>query len=378
MTRNISETIDYLRLLDHETPYFYTSRQILKQNFDTFTGLFDDAEIYYALKANSDPKILTYLASLGCGFEAASSFEIELLLSLGVVPNKIIYGTSIKPASHIYKSFHAGIDRFAADSKEEIEKIALNAPGAKVFIRAIVDDTGSVFTMSERFGAPPEMVKELIHYAKSLDLKTYGISFYVGSQAANADRWAKGIKTIQPIIEELLHAGITLEVINIGGGFPVRYSNHLQAPELTEIVAGIHGALHHLPYIPKLILEPGRAIVASSTVLVTEVIARNDRSGKPWLCLDGGNYNALYEALIHQGSTQYPVHPLNPPTEDTNPMMCTLAGPTGDSMDVIARDVILPDYITVGDRLVFEHAGAYTIAMATSFNGFPKPSLYIG
>ncbi len=125
-------------------------------------------------------------------------------------------------------------------------------------------------------------------------------------------------------------------------------------------------------------MEPGRAIVATSTVMVAEVIARNDRGGRPWLCLDGGNYNGLYEALIHQGTTTYPVHPLNPPTEDAKPMMCTLAGPTGDSLDVISRDVVLPAYTDVGDRLVFENAGAYTIAMATKFNGFPIPSLYIG
>ena len=113
-------------------------------------------------------------------------------------------------------------------------------------------------------------------------------------------------------------------------------------------------------------------------MLVTEVIARNDRNNKPWLCLDAGIYNALYEAMIHQGATRYPVHPLNPPTEPAENQLFTLAGPTGDSLDIIARDVELPAYIGVGDKLVFEHAGAYTITMASRFNGFPAPSLYIG
>lgn len=369
--------LEQVRLLGYDTPYFFTSRDVLRQNYEAFTRLFDNAEVYYALKANSDPRILAYLDQLGSNFEAASAFEIQMLLDAGVNPSKIIYGTSIKPAAHIVKAFKVGVTRFAADSREEIQKIAENAPGAKVFVRTIVDDDGSVFMMSERFGAPVDTVLDLMLYARSLGLKLYGISFYVGSQAARSDKWARGIQTITPVIEELWKRGIQLEVINIGGGFPVHYDNHQDAPELHLIVAQIHNALHMLPYIPKLIMEPGRGIAATSTVLVTEVIARNDRANKPWLCLDAGIYNALYEAMIHQGATRYPVRPLNPPSEKTETLAFTLAGPTGDSLDVIARDVQLPAYTGVGDRLVFEHAGAYTICMANPFNGFPVPKLYI-
>lgn len=371
------DILNEAQFLSYKTPYFYTKRDILKKNYQQFTSLFDNAEIYYALKANSDPKILTYLNQLGCGFEAASAYEIDLLLTLGVSPSKIIYGTSIKPAEHIRAAFNAGVNRFAADSKEEIKKLADNAPGAKVFVRTIVDDAGSVFMMSERFGTPPDTVVGIMLYARKLGLKTYGISFYVGSQAAHSNMWAKGVSTVKPIIEELHKKGIILEVLNIGGGFPVHYDNHMDAPELKEVVVKIHNVLHTLPYIPTLIMEPGRGMVATSTVLVSEVIARNDRNSRPWLCLDAGVYNALYEALIHQGSTVYPVYPLNPPTEPTDSLKFTLAGPTGDSLDIIARDVSLPSYIDVGDKLVFEHAGAYTVCMANNFNGFPLTPLYI-
>jgi len=370
--------LERVRMLDHPTPFFFTQKTLLRQNYQLYTSLFDKAEVYYALKANSDPKILNYIDQLGCGFEAASAFEIEQLLNLGVDPMKIIYGTSIKPAEHIRHSYRAGVKRFAADSREELKKIADNAPGAKIFIRTIVDDAGSVFMMAERFGSPVGEVLDLFLYAHSLGLKTYGVSFYVGSQAAHADMWARGIRTVAPVIEQLWRQGITLEVINIGGGFPVHYDNHQDAPELHEIVARIHDEIHLLPYIPTIIMEPGRGLVATSTVLVAEVIARNDRAGKPWLCLDAGIYNALYEAMIHQGATRYPTHMLNPPTEPVDTQLFTLAGPTGDSLDVIARDVELPSYVGVGDRLVFEHAGAYTIAMANPFNGFPKPRLYLG
>ncbi|HSW80340.1 MAG TPA: type III PLP-dependent enzyme [Candidatus Saccharimonadales bacterium] len=377
MQQKTIDVVERARLLNYETPFFFTVREKLKQNYQEFTGLFDNVEVYYALKANSEPTILTYLNEQGCGFEAASAFEVKLLLDLGVAPEKIIYGTSIKPADHIEQTFKWGIDRFAADSKEEIEKVAASAPGSRVFIRTIVDDAGSVFMMSNRFGAPANAVSNLILYARELGLKTYGISFYVGSQAAHSNMWAKGIHVVKPIMEELEKRGVTLEMLNIGGGFPVKYHNHRRAPNLYDIVVSTHNALHTLPYIPKILMEPGRGIVASTTALVTTIIARNDRAQRPWLCLDAGVYNALFEAMIHQGATRYIAHPFNPPEGRTEKMLCTIAGPTGDSLDIVGHSVELPSYMNVGDKLIFENVGAYTTAMGSHFNGFPKVPLYI-
>jgi ornithine decarboxylase len=376
MIPNNENILESVRLVDHETPFFYTSKAVLKRNYSTFSHLFNSSEVYYAVKANADPKILSYLAELGSGFEAASSYEIDLLLSLGLNPDKIIYGTSVKPPSHIQHAHKNRIDRFAADSKEEIDKIAENAPGARVFIRAVVDDTGSVFTFSERLGAPVETVKELVLHVKHRELKTYGISFHVGSQATNENRWSNAITIIRPVIEELVKEGVSLEMLDIGGGFPVAYYNHQNVPHLPEIISHVRNSMHMLPYMPKIIMEPGRGIVASSTVLVASVISRTVRGGKIWLCLDAGIYNALYEAMIHQGLTQYNVHAFNEqPGNET--MRATLAGPTGDSLDIITRDIEIPSFVTVGDKLIFENAGAYTVTMSSPFNGFPKPELYI-
>jgi ornithine decarboxylase len=376
MVPNNEKVIDAARLAKHPTPFFFTSRGVLKHNYNIFNRLFDNSKVYYAVKANSDTRILTYLAELGAGFEAASAYEIQALLDIGVDPAKIIYGTSVKPAQHIVFAVSNGITRFAADSKEEVEKLARYAPGSKVFIRAIVDDTGSVFTFSERFGAPMETVKDLVLLTKRLELKTYGISFHVGSQATNENRWSNAITILRPVIEDLFKEGVSLEMLDIGGGFPVAYYNHQNVPHLTEIVAHIRNSLHMLPYIPKIVMEPGRGIVASSTVLVASVISRTVRGGKVWLCLDAGIYNALYEAMIHQGLTQYNVHPFVVQNSD-DMMHATLAGPTGDSLDIIAREIELPSYIDVGDKLIFENAGAYTVTMSSPFNGFPKPELYI-
>lgn len=378
MIPNELEVIEKARKLNYKTPFFFTSKKVLKHNYETFTHLFNNSEVYYAIKSNADLKILEYLKKLGSGFEAASFFEIKLLLDLGVKSTKIIYGTSVKPSEHIRLAKKAGIDRMAADSKEELDKIAKHAPGAKVFIRAIVNDSDSVFAFSERFGAPIEIIRDLLLYAKEQGLMPYGISFHVGSQALHAEHWSDAILSIKPVIEKLQKDGILLEILDIGGGFPVVYNNHKQVPQLSDIVGHVHNTLHTLPYMPKVIMEPGRGIVATSTVMVSEVISRTKRRGKDWLVLDGGVYNCLYEAMIHQGTTQYDVHTAKKARKDVELNPYVLAGPTGDSLDIITRDITLPSSINVGDRLIFENTGAYTITMSSPFNGFPKPELYLG
>lgn len=377
MIPNEAKIINKAKKLKYPTPFFFTSRDVLAHNYKTFAHLFDNGETYYAIKANSDPKILKHLKNLGSGFEAASFYEVELLLSLGVSPAKIIYGTSVKPAKHIELAKKAGINRFAADSKEEVDKLAKYAKGSKVYIRAVVDDADSVFAFSERFGASADRIRELLLHTQKKGLQPYGISFHVGSQATHAEHWANAILSIKPVIENLQKDGVTLEIIDIGGGFPVIYNNHKYVPHLSDIVPRINKALHTLPYMPKIIIEPGRGIVATSTVMVAEVISRTKRMGKEWLVLDGGIYNCLYEAMIHQGTTQYDVHTVKTPKRNAELMPCVLSGPTGDSLDIITRDISLPDFINVGDKLIFENAGAYTVTMSTGFNGFPKPELYL-
>ncbi len=365
------------RKLNYGTPFFFTRKDLLEQSYLSFKRLFgNDAEICYALKANSEPAILTHLKSLGSSFEAASAHEIKHLLDLGVNPNNIIYGTSIKPSDHIKQAFASGVDRFAADSKEEVDKVAACAPGARVYVRSIVDDTDSVFKMSYRFGAHPKDVKDILIHALKKGLKLYGISFYVGSQAAHANKWGNGIKTVQPIIEDLATDGITLEILNLGGGIPVRYDNHPLAPQLDDISKDVHRALSALPYKMKLLLEPGRGLVASSTVLVSSIVAKSDRHHRSWLCLDAGIYNALFEAMVHQGATRYTAHPFTPPQKDEPTTLYTITGPTGDSLDIIADETRLPSSLKVGDKLIFENAGAYTLAMASRFNGFPPVPAY--
>lgn len=358
-----------------KTPYFLFSNKRIKEKYEEFKNYFPGAEIQYAVKANAEPEFLETLFEAGAGFEVASKHELDLLISLKVPPEKIIYGTSVKPAEHIAAFADYGVERFACDSLPELEKIAANAPGSKVYIRVTVDETGSVFKFSEKFGTERENSLGLLTHARELGLKPYGLSFHVGSQASNPKAWAHAIEQLVPVIRELQDAGIMLEALNLGGGFPCHYASSEENVTLEEIAQNIHEASRELPYDLTFILEPGRGIAAETAVLVADVIARVERKERTWLFLDVGVYGGLFETMAYQGSTRYRVTSLRA-SYDAGEAQFAIAGPTGDSPDVITREALLPADIDVGDKLVFHDVGAYSLVAVSPFNGFPKPGVY--
>jgi ornithine decarboxylase len=360
-----------------ETPYFVLDPDELRAQVTAFEAAFPGAEINYAVKANGTPEVLTVLANTSCGFEVASWYEVERLLSLGIDSRRIIYGTAVKPTWHVERAATAGVDRFAADSSEELTMLSKSAPGSRVYIRAAVDDSGSVFQMSGKFGAPLEHVEELVRQAASVGLEPYGLSINVGSQSLSPSSWSNGITELRPVFEALSADELQVATLNLGGGFPVSYVNHQAVPTLDTIARLVNDAVECLPYRPKLLLEPGRALVASSMTFVASVVARVERPDGPWLFLDGGTYNGLVEALGSQGSTDYPVLLDGSPHRSDVDEQFVLAGPTGDNLDIVTSAARLPGDTSVGDRLVFANAGAYTLSMTSRFNGFPEPTVHL-
>lgn len=367
--------VEFLKTLKHQTPFFLFSKKKIIENFKKFKELFPKSAIHYAMKANSEPEVLRVLLEIGSGFEVASSYELEMLKKIKVPARRMIYGTSVKPASQIKEFFEFGVDRFAFDSFPEVEKIVAMAPHSRVYVRTIANDAGSVFKFSEKFGTDTASIIPLLSKAKELGLHPYGISFHVGSQASDANAWANVLVSLRSIIQDLKGLGITLDVLNLGGGYPCKYASSELVPSLEEIAANTLKEYRKLPYKMKLILEPGRGMIADTAVLVASVIARVERRGSTWLFLDAGVYSGLFETMAYQGSTRYPVESMRG-VGDAGESLFELAGPTGDSPDVITREALLPQDTQVGDKLIFRNVGAYSIGMTTPFNGFPKPDVY--
>src|SRR3989338_5318638 len=351
---------EILEGLPYQTPFFLFSKERIIRKFEEFQKYFPGAAIHYAMKANSESEVLQALFDAGCGFEVASVYELNMVKKIGVPAEKIIYGSAVKPLAHIKEFFSYGVDRFAFDSLPELEKIAAAAPGSRVFSRMVANDTGSVFKFSEKFGTGKENIVPLLERAKDLGLKPYGISFHVGSQASNPMAWAEALEHLHEPLEHLKKLGIEIEILNMGGGFPCAYASTEIELSVEEIAQNTLTRFSKLPYQPKIIIEPGRGIIASTAILVATVVGKVERSESTWIFLDAGVYNALYEAMAFQGSTRYKVTSLRP-SYDAGEALFALAGPTGDSADVISREALLPRDVEVGDKLVFHDVGAYSL-----------------
>jgi ornithine decarboxylase len=366
---------DAINQLPHETPYFLFDAETVRHNVDLYkTVLPEQTEICYAMKANSEADVLQVLHDYGSSFEVASTYELAMLQKLGVAPERILYGTAVKSESSIKDFYNYGVQRYAFDSEAELEKIARQAPGAQVYLRVLVNDQAdSVFTMSEKFGITVDGAVDLLAKVPELGLQPYGISFNVGSQARNVDAWANGLRDVARIMEQLQARGITIAAVDLGGGFPYRYHDD-ETPTMADIGASITQAAQHLPYSVQFLAEPGRGLVADAYALVVGVFAKNARPTGQWLYVDAGAYNALLEAMSYQGSITYRIELLRDSDAPTEPYVLT--GPTGDSLDVIDKQILLPSDVQVGDKLLIRDTGAYSFTLVTPFNGFPRPSVY--
>lgn len=366
----------FLETLSHKTPFFLFSKKRIAYNLKQFKKFFPRANIYYAMKANSEPEVLKTVLENGGSFEVASKYELDMLKAIEVPPEKIVYGSSVKPIAHIKEFFEYGVDKFSFDSLSELEKIASVAPKSKVYVRIAVSDKGSVFKFSEKFGAEKENIVTFLERAKELGLHPYGISFHVGSQASNLRAWADALEGLAESMVALSKIGIKIDCIDIGGGFPCNtYLSSENILTLEEIAYHVLLKYKKLPYQPKLLLEPGRGIISDAAILVASIIAKVERREYTWLFLDVGVYNGLFESMAYQGSTRYRVTSMRQ-ASDAGEILFALAGPTGDSPDVISREVLLPRDIDVGDKVIIHDTGAYSLTASCPFNGFPKPDVY--
>jgi ornithine decarboxylase len=321
------------------------------------------------VKANPHPAILRTLAELGSGFEVSSIAELRAAFGAGVTAERVISSNPVKTPAFIEEAYSLGIDRFAFDSHAELDKLARLAPGSRVYARLTVDNSGSEWPLSNKYGCEPEEAVELLLSAARHGLVPYGLTFHVGSQCRDADSWAQAIEACYGVYHALASHGQHLEMLSLGGGQPVHHTRPV--PSLGEIgqraletVDRLFGQ-HNL----ELTVEPGRALVGAAASLVTSVIGRAQRPDAEWLYLDAGVFNALMETIE---GFKYELA-----TERGGPRRTfTVAGPSCDSVDTMFTSAQLPD-LQVNDRVYILNAGAYTLSYASSFNGFGPPEVIV-
>ncbi|MEU4243103.1 type III PLP-dependent enzyme [Actinoplanes sp. NPDC026619] len=327
--------------------------------------------VFYAMKSNPAQEILRTVAGNGASFEVASLGELRTLQELGIDPTTVLYSNPVKPPEHVAGAHAAGLWRFSVDGPNELVKIAQRAPGAAVFVRLRVNDRASAVPLSRKFGARPDDAHQLMLTARRLGLRPYGVMFHVGSQCTDPRAWPAAIAAAGTLMRRLLDDGIELEMLDLGGGFPARYVEPV--PSIRQIGLAIAEGLDTLPYRPALLAaEPGRFLVAEAGRLAARVIGREQRDGVNWLFLEVGAYHGLGEVLPTPGGWRYPMSSSVDGGSLSVPF--TVTGPTCDPTDTFAHEVRLPAAIDVGDVVYLGSAGAYTLAYATGFNGFPPPT----
>lgn len=361
-----------------QTPFLVVDLSRIKTKFEEMVELFPKAKIHYAMKASPAVEVIELLAGLGSNFDCASIYELDRVLSVGVEPERISYGNTIKKATHVKYAYDKGIRLYATDSKADLQNIAEQAPGSKIFVRILVQGSETAeWPLSRKFGCHPDMAIDLLVQAKQLGLEPYGISFHVGSQQKDVAAWDDALAKVKYMSDWMKYEeGIKLKMINLGGGFPTNYISEVNpikvyADEINRYLAEDYADEEDMPEI---ILEPGRSLVGGSGVLVSEVvlISRKSRTDLTrWVYTDVGLFQGLIETLGE--AIKYPVYTPKMETS-TDAGTVVLAGPTCDSTDIMYEETNykLPQELEIGDRIYWLTTGAYTNSYSSvEFNGFP-------
>lgn len=335
--------------------------------------------IYYAVKANPAKPVLERLVSLGSCFDAASWEEIDLCLSAGADAADISFGNTVKKVSAIRAAYEAGVRLFVFDCAEELEKLAEHAPGSRVYCRLLVDNDGAEWPLSRKFGTTVESAKELMLRARDLGLDPYGLSFHVGSQQISADAYEAAIARVAMLVADLSAGGLDLRMVNLGGGFPIRYREDV--PSIDHFGRVISAAMTRYfgNALPEMLVEPGRFLVGAAGVVSAEVVLvskRGRESGPRWVYLDIGRFGGLAET--EGESIRYDIRT---PWDGGETSAVALAGPTCDGADIMYEksQYALPVRLEAGDRVELLGTGAYVSTYcSTRFNGFaPLAEHYI-
>ncbi len=323
-------------------------------------------DVLYAVKANPHPAIIDAVYEAGVrAFDVASLPEIELVAAR--CPDaKLAFMHPVKSRLAIRKAyFDYGIRAFSLDSLDELDKIIKETNGARdlhLVVRVAVSSDHAQHKLNGKFGASGQEAVVLLRQARA-SCEELGVSFHVGSQCMRPVAYRAAMEIVSDLIRQ---AQVTIDIVDVGGGFPVAYPQ-LSPPPLKSYIEEIAAAFESMPVLENADLwcEPGRALCAEAGSHIVRVELRKGDA----LYLNDGAYGALFDAA-HDGLV-YPTRVLRAKKGPRRQLKAfRLYGPTCDSIDTLKGPFLLPSDIHEGDYIEFGQTGAYGAALATRFNGF--------
>ena len=359
---------------EHGTPLFVVDHDELRRNYATFKKFLPRVQAYYAVKANPAPEIVRTLFKAGASFDVASLPELRVVCeNIKDLPakkrqqwiwDKIIYANPIKANETLAELDHYN-PLVTYDNAEEVRKIRKYAPNAGLALRLKVANTGAMVELSSKFGAAPGEAVDLILEADRAGLVVEGLSFHVGSQTTNFENYVQAINLAANVFKEARDRGYKkMNLLDIGGGFPAPYDPGVKP--FQELARIINRELDRLfPKDVQILAEPGRFMVATAGIAISQIIGKAVRDGKLCYYIDDGVYHTFSGVIFDH--CHYPLKAFkNGPTQ-----ICSVFGPTCDALDVVSMAEQLPANLELGDLLYSENIGAYSHASSTHFNGFP-------
>ena len=354
---------DFLKLVEqHGTPLFVLDHDKIRENYRTFKNYLPRVQCYYAVKANSTQQIIETLFKEGSSFDVASYNEFMQVYQYikhfdkkdkkHFIWDKIIFSNTIKDKGTLSK-----IKQYKPlvtyDNSDELKKLKDHCETAGLVVRLKVPDTGSQVEMSSKFGAEPADAQKLIQQAFDMGLKVEGISFHVGSQCTNFDNFTAALAITSEIFNNARKKGFNLNLVDIGGGFPVPYDP--QVPEFRVLASLLNSEFKRLfPDDIEILAEPGRFIVATAATLISEIIGKARRDGKVFYHINDGVYHTFSGVVYDHWIPNFSA------IKEGEKEICAVVGPTCDSFDKITLSAELPANLEVGDFLFTENIGAYS------------------
>jgi len=360
------ESIKHL-VARYGSPLFIIDVERVRGQYRRLAAALPGVDLYYALKPLPHSSLINALHAEGAFFDLATNGEVELVRRLKVAPARCIHTHPIKRESDIRTALAYGVDRFVIDNLDELRKFAKHRNRSSLLIRVAFSSPDARCDLSRKFGCEPEAVADLFRLAAELSIKIDGLSFHVGSQAADPAMFVEAITRCGELMRLAVQGGHSPGILDIGGGFPVDYRQ--RSIPIEDFCAPIRAALKELPPSMRIIAEPGRYIAAPSAISVASVMGRAQRGGRWWYYLDDGLYGS-YSGQVYDHAS-YPVEAL---VTSAKTYPSVLAGPTCDSIDVINEHLELPK-LDVDDLIVGRAMGAYTWASASEFNFFPRATV---
>jgi ornithine decarboxylase len=350
------------------SPLLIIDCQRVREQYRKLHKALPGVDLHYALKPLPHPSVVETIVSLGGWLDLATTGEAQLVAQLGVDPSRCIHTHPIKRDIDIRNALHLGVKIFVADNPDEVRKFEGYRDKAELLLRVSFRSPGAVVDLSRKFGCDPEDLLELARLARKLGIPVRGLSFHVGSQAADPSKHVEAIEVCAALMAKARKEKLgVFDTLDIGGGYPIEYGQ--KVADIGRFCAPIRAALAKLPRRLRVIAEPGRYICGPAAIGVASVMGRAKREGHWWYYLDDGLYGSYSGQLFDHA--QYPVESIRQGDEK---FPSVLAGPTCDSIDVIAENLMLPQ-LKAGDLIVGRAMGAYTWASASEFNFFPKATV---